>query len=171
MPVHAHLGDLAVFGLTKERTANINHLTCPAAAESALVFRRKPGTGGEDLTLFEVQDALTQLQSQTGLQTEIVMGVINRRKQKDFKTTKSDTPRAQSQTQTVVSKQTAAYTCPRCNSPMKATDIYCKVCGEKLEGRKGGNQTYTSRQNTCEFCGANLRPGAQFCTNCGSNIK
>jgi cell division protein FtsZ len=34
-------------------------------------------TGGEDLTLFEVQDALTQLQSQTGQQTEIVMGVIN----------------------------------------------------------------------------------------------
>jgi len=34
-------------------------------------------TGGEDLTLFEVQDALTKLQSQTGEQTEIVMGVIN----------------------------------------------------------------------------------------------
>jgi cell division protein FtsZ len=34
-------------------------------------------TGGEDLTLFEVQDALTRLQAQTGQQTEIVMGVIN----------------------------------------------------------------------------------------------
>ena len=34
-------------------------------------------TGGDDLTLFEVQDALTRLQAQTGRQTEIVMGVIN----------------------------------------------------------------------------------------------
>ena len=40
-------------------------------------------TGGEDLTLFEVQDALTQLQSQTGLQTEIVMGVINNTEMRD----------------------------------------------------------------------------------------
>lgn len=34
-------------------------------------------TGGEDLTLFEVQDALTYLQEQTSNQTEIVMGVVN----------------------------------------------------------------------------------------------
>jgi cell division protein FtsZ len=34
-------------------------------------------TGGEDLSLFEVQDALQKLQTQTGQQTEIVMGVIN----------------------------------------------------------------------------------------------
>ncbi len=34
-------------------------------------------TGGEDLSLFEVQDALNKLQTQTGQQTEIVMGVIN----------------------------------------------------------------------------------------------
>ena len=34
-------------------------------------------TGGDDLTLFEVQDALTRLQAQTSQQTEIVMGVIN----------------------------------------------------------------------------------------------
>lgn len=32
-------------------------------------------TGGQDLTLFEVEEALSQLQSQTGMQTEIVMGV------------------------------------------------------------------------------------------------
>jgi cell division protein FtsZ len=34
-------------------------------------------TGGEDLTLAEVDLALTQLQAQTGSQTEIVLGVIN----------------------------------------------------------------------------------------------
>jgi cell division protein FtsZ len=34
-------------------------------------------TGGEDLTLAEVDMALTQLQAQTGEQTEIVLGVIN----------------------------------------------------------------------------------------------
>lgn len=34
-------------------------------------------TGGEDLSLFEVQDALNNLQTRTGQQTEIVMGVIN----------------------------------------------------------------------------------------------
>lgn len=34
-------------------------------------------TGGEDLTLLEVQEALDGLQSQTGSQTEIVLGVIN----------------------------------------------------------------------------------------------
>lgn len=34
-------------------------------------------TGGPDLTLFEVESALTFLQNQTGSQSEIVMGVIN----------------------------------------------------------------------------------------------
>ena len=34
-------------------------------------------TGGEDLTLLEVDQALTALQAQTGSQTEIVLGVIN----------------------------------------------------------------------------------------------
>jgi cell division protein FtsZ len=34
-------------------------------------------TGGSDLSLFEVQSALTSLQEQTGSQTEIVFGVIN----------------------------------------------------------------------------------------------
>ena len=34
-------------------------------------------TGGDDLTLFEVQEALTYLQEQTSSQAEIVMGVIN----------------------------------------------------------------------------------------------
>ena len=34
-------------------------------------------TGGNDLSLFEVQSALTSLQEQTGSQTEIVFGVIN----------------------------------------------------------------------------------------------
>lgn len=34
-------------------------------------------TGGEDLTLLEVQEAIKSLQDQTGPQTEIVMGVIN----------------------------------------------------------------------------------------------
>jgi cell division protein FtsZ len=33
-------------------------------------------TGGDDLTLFEVEEALTSLQEQTSTQTEIVMGVI-----------------------------------------------------------------------------------------------
>jgi cell division protein FtsZ len=34
-------------------------------------------TGGDDLTLMEVQEALEGLQSQTGSQTEIVLGVTN----------------------------------------------------------------------------------------------
>jgi cell division protein FtsZ len=34
-------------------------------------------TGGHDLSLMEVQDALSHLQTQTGSQTELVMGVIN----------------------------------------------------------------------------------------------
>ena len=34
-------------------------------------------TGGADLSLFEVQSALTSLQEQTGSQTEVVFGVIN----------------------------------------------------------------------------------------------
>lgn len=34
-------------------------------------------TGGQDLTLSEVEEALTYLQSQTGVQTETVLGVIN----------------------------------------------------------------------------------------------
>jgi len=40
-------------------------------------------TGGDDLSLFEVQDALNKLQTQTGQQTEIVMGVINNPEMKD----------------------------------------------------------------------------------------
>ncbi len=40
-------------------------------------------TGGDDLTLFEVQDALTYLQELTTGQTEIVMGVINDKRLED----------------------------------------------------------------------------------------
>lgn len=40
-------------------------------------------TGGEDLTLFEVQEALTHLQEQTSSQAEIVMGVINDERMQD----------------------------------------------------------------------------------------
>jgi len=40
-------------------------------------------TGGEDLTLFEVQDALNFLQAQASAQTEIVMGVINDERMQD----------------------------------------------------------------------------------------
>lgn len=40
-------------------------------------------TGGDDLTLFEVQDALTHLQEQTSTQTEIVLGVINDKRMQD----------------------------------------------------------------------------------------
>lgn len=40
-------------------------------------------TGGDDLTLFEVQDALTYLQGLTSGQTEIVMGVINDERMQD----------------------------------------------------------------------------------------
>lgn len=40
-------------------------------------------TGGEDLTLFEVQDALNYLQELTTGQTEIVMGVINDKRLQD----------------------------------------------------------------------------------------
>jgi cell division protein FtsZ len=40
-------------------------------------------TGGDDLTLFEVQDALTYLQELTTGQTEIVMGVINDKRLQD----------------------------------------------------------------------------------------
>jgi cell division protein FtsZ len=40
-------------------------------------------TGGPDLTLVEVEEALKQLQSETGVQTEIVMGVINDERMED----------------------------------------------------------------------------------------
>lgn len=40
-------------------------------------------TGGEDLSLFEVQDALDYLQEQTHAETEIVMGVINDERMQD----------------------------------------------------------------------------------------
>ncbi len=40
-------------------------------------------TGGDDLTLFEVQDALNYLQEMTTGQTEIVMGVINDKRLQD----------------------------------------------------------------------------------------
>lgn len=40
-------------------------------------------TGGSDLSLYEIQAALTSLQEQTGKQAEIVFGVINDEKMKD----------------------------------------------------------------------------------------
>jgi hypothetical protein len=103
----------------------------------------------------------------------IIMAVINRRKQKEFKSTASDTGKSQTQSQTVVVQQPAAATveCPRCGSPMKSTDTYCNSCGEKREGRRVGNQTTTSRQEVCEYCGAKLLGNAKFCTSCGSRIK
>ena len=40
-------------------------------------------TGGSDLTLFEVEEALSNLQTQAGGQTEVVLGVINDERMKD----------------------------------------------------------------------------------------
>lgn len=40
-------------------------------------------TGGEDLSLYELDEALRQLQSQTGTQTEIIMGVTSNNDMKD----------------------------------------------------------------------------------------
>lgn len=40
-------------------------------------------TGGDDLSLIEVEEALTSLQAQTGDQTEIVLGVINDERMQD----------------------------------------------------------------------------------------
>jgi cell division protein FtsZ len=40
-------------------------------------------TGGNDLTLFEVQEALSDLQEQTANQTEIVLGVISDERMED----------------------------------------------------------------------------------------
>lgn len=103
----------------------------------------------------------------------IIMAIFNRRKQKEFKTTASDTPKAQTQSQTVVVQQKPPATseCPRCHSPMKATDIYCNACGEKREGRRVGMQTTTERDGHCDYCGAILPGSAKFCTSCGSRIK
>ena len=103
----------------------------------------------------------------------IVMAVINRRKQKEFKTTASDIPQTQTQSQTVVVQQpsSSSIKCPRCNSSMKPTDIYCNVCGEKREGRRVGTQTSTDREGHCDYCGATLLGNAKFCTSCGSRIK
>ena len=101
------------------------------------------------------------------------MGVVNRRKQKEFKSTASDTPRAQTQSQTAAVQQPSSRSveCPRCHSPMKSTDIYCKACGEKVEGRRIGTDTTTSQGKVCEYCGATLLGNAKFCTSCGSRIK
>jgi hypothetical protein len=103
----------------------------------------------------------------------IIAAVFNRRKQKEFKTTKSDAPKSQSQSQTVVVQQQAATTskCPRCDSPMKASDIYCNTCGEKREGRRLGMNNTTEREGHCDYCGAILSGSAKFCTSCGSRIK
>jgi len=103
----------------------------------------------------------------------VIMGVVNRRKQKEFKTTSSDTAQGQTQSQTGVAQQQIGtdVKCPRCSSPMKSTDIYCKVCGEKREGRRVGTETTTTRQEICEYCGAKLIHNAKFCTSCGSTIK
>lgn len=103
----------------------------------------------------------------------IIMAIFNRRKQKEFKTTSSDTPKAQTQSQTVVAKQpsTASSKCPRCHSPMKTTDIYCNSCGEKREGRRVGAHTTTDRKGNCDYCGAILMGNSKFCTSCGSRIE
>ena len=103
----------------------------------------------------------------------IIMGVINRRKQKEFKTTESDAPKAQTQSQTVVVQQQPSATskCPRCHSPMKASDIYCNSCGEKREGRRVGEHTTTDRRGNCDYCGAVLMGSSKFCTSCGSRIE
>ncbi len=103
----------------------------------------------------------------------IIMGVFNRRKQKEFKTTASDAPQAQTQSQTVVVQQSSAVSskCPRCSSPMKASDIYCNACGEKREGRRVGERTTTDRRGNCDYCGAILLGNSKFCTSCGSRIE
>ncbi|MBN2154805.1 MAG: zinc ribbon domain-containing protein [Candidatus Lokiarchaeota archaeon] len=105
----------------------------------------------------------------------IIFAVFNRRKQKEFKTTKSDAPGISNESgRDAVEVKTDSRTtvpCPRCGSSMKSTDIYCQKCGEKREGRRAGTETITSRQEICEYCGAKLLLNAKFCTFCGSSIK
>src|SRR5437870_1069545 len=53
MPIHPHLGDLAVLGLAEDRSAGIHPFAGAAPAVGAAKLRREPRTRGVDLARFE----------------------------------------------------------------------------------------------------------------------
>jgi hypothetical protein len=53
VPVHAHFGDLFVFGLAEERPSDVHPFAGPAPPEDAFELYGKPGSDGEDLSRSE----------------------------------------------------------------------------------------------------------------------
>jgi len=84
-------------------------------------------TGGDDLTLFEVQDALNYLQELTTGQTEIVMGVINDQRLQDGFRLRLLSP--------VLAQPPWNRQCPMCPVPREWRNIY----------QSGGAPQFTSR--------------------------
>lgn len=79
------------------------------------------------------------------------------------------------------------YTCPRCQSRVAATDLFCSGCGLPIADVKAAyaqQQAYYAPQAptgapaagapaagaTCPNCGAPVTPGDAFCMSCGTKL-
>ena len=60
--------------------------------------------------------------------------------------------------------------CPNCQFENRSDAKFCKSCGYKLEGLNAKPEATASAASVCLSCGAVLKPGAKFCSKCGSTI-
>ncbi|MGN1371717.1 MAG: leucine-rich repeat protein [Candidatus Coprovivens sp.] len=60
--------------------------------------------------------------------------------------------------------------CTKCNAEIKAGDVFCISCGEKVESTTVVN-TNSTEVFTCPKCKRKLPPGNHFCIHCGQSIE
>src|SRR5437867_12233843 len=60
VPVHPHLGNLPILGLTKNRPARVHLFPCPTASECAAKLRRKPWSRRVNLARRKIRFGLIQ---------------------------------------------------------------------------------------------------------------
>lgn len=59
--------------------------------------------------------------------------------------------------------------CKKCEKEIGENQKFCKYCGEPVNYQKTVNDF---KANTvCKKCGAPIKPGAAFCTKCGTTLK
>ena len=60
-----------------------------------------------------------------------------------------------------------AQTCPKCGTPSKEGDVFCRVCGTRHSGGVSEIKPPQEVKRVCPNCGNALRPAARFCDLCG----
>ena len=61
---------------------------------------------------------------------------------------------------------TGTRVCPNCKSEVQKGQLFCTVCGTKIEDAAPKTAVVY-----CKNCGQEIRPGFRFCTRCGTKVE